>query len=149
MNHYQLLGLIIVLFALNRCVLKDNMKEEPCLNPICQSPLPAYVLFPEVKRTNQPPIFLLYTIKQRNVYIISERNIPLYGLFHVCERNSQLAGIEVDPASIPIYDGSYYPQTYNYSKKGDEIVIQKLDDPILDFKAGWKEYENLFNRNER
>lgn len=106
---------------------------------ICQTPWPAYVFFPEIERKNDSLIHISYIINERNVSIISNQSIPTNDLFRICENSNQIEKTDVD---APIYDGSLYPETYQYSKLRGEIIITKLDNPILDFKPGWKNYED-------
>lgn len=106
---------------------------------ICQSPWPAYVFFPEIDRKKDSLIHLSYTFNQRTISIISNKSIPTYDLIGKCGNKNQ---IEKTNDDSPIYDGSFYPETYQYSKLNGQIIITKLDNPILDFKPGWKSYED-------
>ena len=124
----------------NYFIVYFHNQENNTFFTIFQCPWPSYVLFPEVKKNKDPLIHLSFTINQRTVTIISNQSIPTYDLIGKCGNKNQIEKTDVDS---PIYDGSFYPETYQYSKLRGQIIITKLDNPILDFKPGWKEYEDL------
>ena len=130
------------------CVYFHNQKGNTYFT-ICQSPLPGYVLFPEVKQEANSINHLLFSISNRYVSIIADKSISLDGFIYNCNENGSLSVNEKDSASLPVYDGSYYPVTYQYSNTNDDIVISKLNDPILDFNPEWKRYEEFHNRKKR
>lgn len=113
---------------------------------ICQTPWPPYVFFPEIERKNDSLIHISYIINERNVSIISDQSIPTNDLFRICENSNQIEKMDVD---APIYDGSLYPETYQYTKLQGKIIITKLDNPILDFKPGWKSYEDYLMKKAK
>lgn len=109
---------------------------------ICQSPWPANVLYREEMEGKSPPLFLLFFIDEVPVYIISSKKFEKFGLFSFCKENIDLAAAKIHTSPYEIYDGSFYPMTYKFYKDNEHVIIQKLNEPILNFKSGWKEYEN-------
>jgi len=87
--------------------------------------------------------FLYYNILERDVFIINGTNIEDNILFSSCLNNISLGKKKQNIDDVPIYDGSFYPATYQYYNQNGSIIIKKMDIALLHFSSGWAEYEKI------
>lgn len=87
--------------------------------------------------------FLYYNILERDVFIINGTNTENNILFSSCQENIFLGKKNRSIDEVPIYDGSFYPATYQYYIQSGNIIIEKKDLALLDFSSGWAEYEEI------
>jgi hypothetical protein len=90
--------------------------------------------------------YLCYNVLERYIFIFNNTGDVNNILFVACNENVLLGQKKknIDISSILIYDGSFYPITYKYYKKDDDIVIERLDTALLYFAPGWIEYESSY-----
>lgn len=72
---------------------------------------------------------LYYNILNRDIYIFNCNKKAENMLFSFCNKKKLQKKEEksIDMNSVPIYDGSLYPETYRYYQYNANIIIEKID----------------------
>lgn len=98
----------------------------------------AFTCFPDYIENysgNGKFIYYYFSIDDRKIVLITKEGSKENILFLPCNKNIEQA---IDLKSIRPeyeinYDGSTFPKTYEYFKKGDIITLEMQKDPIIDF----------------
>lgn len=92
-----------------------------------------FVEFPKyVENLNPDKVFNFYAfnIEERNIIIIDDNSIEEL-LYKPCSESVFLANQISNNSNNIIYDGSWYPQTYEYEVVNSDVKIKKLDTLLL------------------
>ena len=108
-----------------------------------------FVIFPdyiEYKNPDKKFNYLFFEIENRKVILISDEGMPKNILFSNCPSNIKVGKIERNKESnyAGYYDGSRFPQSYQYSIDNGKIMIMELDTLFVDFLGpDYRSFEEL------